>query len=77
VESATHCHGRQCLFCVAFVVLFGGARMPAWMQQETPCRAVVVVVVCLCLRICVCVMDVCRCGCVGRGSVGARGCVCV
>ena len=21
------------VFCVAFVVLFGGARMPAWMQQ--------------------------------------------
>ena len=34
VESATHCHGPQCGFlCGVFVVLFGGARMPAWMQQ--------------------------------------------
>jgi hypothetical protein len=24
---------RSAVFCVAFVVLFGGARMPAWMQQ--------------------------------------------
>jgi hypothetical protein len=24
---------RRAVFCEAFVVLFGGARMPAWMQQ--------------------------------------------
>ena len=31
---------RSAVFCVVFVVLFGGARMPAWMQQGIPHRVV-------------------------------------